>query len=141
MMQAGGLRPILVSGGEPETAAQLVFELRRLGYLAIWMDSSAAALEAIEAISFAVVIVIVTTEQGWTESRRLAAAVACPVVVGTRYLARDGRYRRRAFRSGVAAYMSPPYARTRLRQMLKRVLRGDTGIELTAGAEFYPSNR
>jgi DNA-binding response OmpR family regulator len=131
--------PILVTGVESETAEYLVVELRRLGRLTIWMDSWRSALEAIESINFEIVIMLVNQHSDWTACRALVAASEGPVVVATRFLAPDRRYRKRAFRCGVAAYMCPPFTRARLRQMIRRVESGDTKVELVVGSAFDQS--
>ena len=131
--------PILVTGAESDTAEHLVVKLRRLGRLTIWMDSWRSALEAVDSIHFDIVIILVSQPSDWTACRALVTASDCPVVVATRFLAPDRRYRTRAFRCGVAAYMCPPYSPTRLRQMIRRVESGDTRVELVAGAAFHQS--
>jgi CheY-like chemotaxis protein len=129
-MVSGGRRPILIAGGQAGTADSLVFELRRLGRTAVWMDSCESALTAIEEVEFDLVLLIVDRETDWTTCEHLVAAAACPVIVGTSVRAPDGRYRRQAFQAGVRAYMCPPYTRKRLREVIRRVADGERGVEL-----------
>lgn len=129
-------RPILVVGDEPMTPARLVAELRRLGRTAVWVETCESALEMVGAVEFGLVIVYVERAADWTTCRRLTAGSTCPVVVATRFLAPDRRYRRRAFRGGVRGYMCRPFNRRRLREMLTRIGAGDTPIELVGGAPY-----
>lgn len=85
-------------------------------------------------VDFAVVIVNIEDAADWDPCRRIAAAAVCPVAVVTRFLARDRRYRQRAFRAGVAAYVCRPCTKARLREMLMRLRSGEIGIELVEGA-------
>jgi DNA-binding NtrC family response regulator len=130
-------RPILVVGDESNT--HLVYELRRLGRTAVWVEACESALEMIEAVEFGLVIVNVEQAREWITCRRMAKASGCPVAVATRFLAADRRYRNRAFRSGVAAYMCRPFSRSRLREMLKRVGAGERSVELVEGAAYSDS--
>ena len=127
--------PILVVGDELNTP-HLVSELRRLDRMAVWVDACRSALEMVEAVEFGLVIVNVEQAREWATCRRLAAASGCPVVVATRFLAADRRYRNRAFRAGVAAYMCRPFSRRRLRELLTRVGAGERSVELVAGAPY-----
>ena len=133
-MAADSRGPILVVGAEPGTAARIVFELRRLGRSAVWLDTCESALETIDAVAFALVIATIEHAAEWSTFGALAKAAHCPVVVASRFLASDRRYRIRAFRAGAAAYMCPPYDRNRLRQLLTKVGAGETRVELVDGA-------
>ena len=134
-MTAVRRRPILVVGDESNTP-QLMAELRRLGRIAVWVEACGSAQEMIETVRFGLVIVSVERRAGWASCRRLAAASDCPVVVATRFLASDRRYRNRAFRAGITGYMCRPFSRRRLREMLTRVGAGERSIELVEGAPY-----
>jgi DNA-binding response OmpR family regulator len=110
--------------------------VRRLGRIAVWVDACESALEMTEAVDFAAVLVNVDEIAAWTICRELARAARCPVAVVTPFLARDRRYRNRAFRAGVSAYVCQPCTTARLRALLARLSSGETAIELTDGAAY-----
>jgi DNA-binding response OmpR family regulator len=132
-------RPILVVGTEPTEIAQLVEDLRQIGTIAVGVDASHVAIEMMRSFGFRLVIVHAGEPSDWGVSERVAAAATCPVAVVTRLLARDRRYRTTAFRSGVAACVSQPCTRTRLRELLRRLDSDPLPIELVEGAAPSPS--
>ncbi|MBA2258963.1 MAG: hypothetical protein H0W18_08710 [Acidobacteria bacterium] len=89
-----------------------------------------------EAVDFAAVLVNADDRAAWRVCGELARAARCPVAVVTTFLARDRRYRNRAFKAGVAAYVCRPCTTGRLRALLARLSSGETGIELTDGAAY-----
>lgn len=130
-------RPILVISRDLTTANSLVNDLRELGRIAVYIDACEAALEMMGVADFAVVIVNIVGAADWDTCRRIAAATVCPVAVVGRFVARDRRYRKRAFRAEVAAYICEPCTKARLREMLMRLSSGETGVELVQGASYY----
>ena len=135
-MLSTGRRPTLVTGKPDRTAESLVVELRRLGRRTVWADTSESARALIDEIDFEMIVVLVEREADWAEWEWLPRAVACPVIIGSPLLARDRRYRRRAFGAGARAYMSTPYTRRRLREVISRVGDGEAGVELVQPPVF-----
>ena len=93
-----------------------------------------------EVVDFSLVIVDVAGAADWRVCRRLVESRRSAVAIITSFLAKDRRYRRLAFKMGVAAYAGKPCARGRLREMLRRLERGERGIELVSGAVHCPSD-
>jgi DNA-binding response OmpR family regulator len=135
-MRSSGRPPILVVAGDSLTAEALIRDLRRLGQVAVPIDACQAALEMVRAVRFGLAIVEVRHRADWTTCRRLVAARCCPVAIVTRLLARDRRYRRRAFGLGVTAYMVAPFSRTRVRELLRRIRSGERSIELVTRSAY-----
>jgi DNA-binding response OmpR family regulator len=131
--------PVLVVSRDPAAGQSLTDDLRTLGRIAVYIDGYDAALQMIRDVEFGTVIVNVDDESDWSVCRRIAARAACPVAVATRLLARDRRYRRRAFRAGVAAYLFRDRTRLRLRQILTRLTNGERSIESVDGARYSHS--
>ena len=129
-------RPVLVLSYETGDTASLVGDLRGLGRVAVSIDAYDTALEMMQVVEFAVVIVNIDDAADWHTCERIAATAACPVSVVTRFLARDRRYRVRAFGAGVAAYVCRPCSKACLREMLIRAKSGEIGIELVRGAGY-----
>ncbi len=122
--------PVLVISSDPIVAAQIVNDLRSLRRVAVAVDECATALEMMRTIAFALIIVEVAVDTDWRTCERIAVAARCPVAVVTSFLAPDGRYRSRAFRWGIAAYISKPCTRPRLKQALRRIESGERTIEI-----------
>lgn len=133
-MAIGTPKVVLVLAREPTIAEPILVELRRMSYVAVWIDACSSALEMMDVVRFALAIVTVERRRDWAWCRRVAQAARCPVAVCTRLLAPDRRYRRKAFDMGVAAYVCPPCSRNCLRTLLHRLRRGDRQIELTHGS-------
>jgi AmiR/NasT family two-component response regulator len=129
-------RPVLVVSGNPAAADWVTNDLRALGRIAVSSDTCETALEMMRIVDFAVVMVNIEDAADWDRCRRIAAAAACPVAVVTRFLARNRRYRKRAFRAGVAAYICRPCTKTRLYEMLMHLRSGETSIEMVEGAAY-----
>lgn len=134
--RAAPVKPILVVAGDAEAGDSLVEALRGLGRIAIWVDARESALEMTEAVDFAAVLVNVEDRAAWTTCVALASRARCPVAVVTTLLARDRRYRNRAFKAGVSAYVCRPCTSGRLRALLARLSSGETAIEMTDGAAY-----
>jgi DNA-binding response OmpR family regulator len=115
---------------DPATAGDVVNGLQRLGRVAVSIDACRAAVEMLRAIEFGLVIVDIRTSSDWRTCRRMTAEGGCAVVVVSHLLARDRRYRKRAFAMGVVAYVRKPCTRQRLRETLARVKSGETAIEV-----------
>jgi DNA-binding response OmpR family regulator len=130
------MKPVLVVAADAAAGDSLVAALRRLGRIAICVDACESALEMTEAVDFAAVLVNVDDGAAWAACGELARAARCPVVVVTAFLARDRRYRRRAFNAGISAYVCRPCTIGRLRALLARLSSGETAIELTEGSEY-----
>jgi DNA-binding response OmpR family regulator len=122
--------PILIISSRGETAGPIAEQLRALGHLPVWVIGCETAMEMIEVAQFAAAIVEIDRYSDWVTCRRLAAMGRAPIAVMTSLLAPDRRYRRRAFRMGVSAYLGPPITRRRLRELLKHLRAGVRFIEL-----------
>lgn len=124
----------LIVTSDSTLAEHLVHELRTLDWIAVSIDCGDIALEMMEVVDFSLVIVDVARRPDWLVCRRLVEAKRCPVAIITGFLADDRRYRRFAFHMGVAAYACRLCVQGRLRDLLRRLERGERGIELVAGA-------
>lgn len=131
-----GIQPVLVITRDPATGEALVRRLRALKQVAIWIDTCGAALEMMQVLEFALVIVDVDRRADWATCRRIVARRSCPVAVVTRFLNRDRRYRTCAFELGVAAYVCKPCTQSRLRELLRRAASGNRDIEVIGGAAY-----
>jgi CheY-like chemotaxis protein len=127
-------KPILVVSAEATTAEHVVERLRRLGRVAVAIETSPAAIEMMQVIDFGLVIVDVQRPSDWHTCQRVTGEATCAVAVISHLLARDRRYRDRAFRMGVAAYITKPCTRRRLREALARIESGQTAIEVLGPA-------
>jgi DNA-binding NarL/FixJ family response regulator len=130
-MEAHTPKVVLVLARDRASVEPILVELRRMSYVAVWMDACEPALEMIGAVGFALAIVAIEEAADWASCRRIVRAARCPTAVFTRLLSSDRRYRRKAFEMGVTAYVCPPCSRGCLRALLHRVREGDTQIELT----------
>jgi DNA-binding NarL/FixJ family response regulator len=128
--------PILVLASDIAVGEQTVGDLRRLGRVSVMVDAATAAIEMMQAIDFAFVMVHVSTADDWSACRAVTAAAGCPVAVVTYLIARDRRYRRRAFAMGVSAYLHRPYKRRDLRYLLRCLEQGGTEIEVVRGVPW-----
>ena len=133
-MDAHAPKAVLVLARERAMVEPILVELRRMSYVAVWMEACRPALDMIEGVRFALAIVAIEEPADWASCRRIVQAARCPVAVFTRLLAPDRRYRRKAFDMGVTAYVCPPCSRGCLRALLHRVRQGDSQIELTRGS-------
>lgn len=131
--------PILVVGFEERTADAAVRELRRCGHIAIWLDSCVGALEMLGVVDFALVVIVVERNGDWDWCRRIVTATRTPVAVLTPLLARDRRYRLKAFTVGVVAYVCLPCTSGRVRKLLERLRAGDRHFALTTGSLYRDS--
>jgi two-component SAPR family response regulator len=129
--------PMLVVGLDPTLGGSIVTLLRRLGHIAVWVDAPHSAIEILETVECRLVFAIVEHDTDWQMASRLARTGHCKVAIVTRFLAANRRYRDRAFRAGVAAYLSLPCTVERLREAVERLERGDAAIELVAGAPYW----
>ena len=136
-METKQVNPILVVAGEPQAGDALVRALRELRRVTVALDSPKTALEMMQAIDVALIIVDVSTASDWRGSEMLARAAACPVAVVTAFLARDRRFRNRAFDSGVAGYLCKPWTPARLHDMVRRLEAGHRDIEILGSAVFF----
>ena len=79
-----------------------------------------------------IVLMDVTKFQQWTDCGSLGQwEAAPPVVVLTGWVAGDGRFRRRAFEAGCAAFVAKPCHPRVLVTVLRRVLDGERHIAMT----------
>jgi len=79
-----------------------------------------------------IVLMDVTKFEQWNDCRCLAGLEAAPpVVVLTGWVAGDGRFRRRAFEAGCAAFVAKPCHPRVLVTVLRRVLDGERHIAMT----------
>lgn len=129
-------RPVLVVGADGGAGERLVAGLRGRRLIAVWIDDPDAALEMMQVVEFAAVVVHVDAMAAWGTCWRIVARAACPVVVVTHFLARDRHFRDPAFRVGVSGYVSGPDPAARLGEMLARLAAGETALEAVNGAAF-----
>ena len=79
---------------------------------------------------------IITIPPDWTDCAELAGlAEGTPVIVVTGWAASDGRFRRRAFDAGCAAYVLKPCTPETLVEAVERVRGGERRIELDDSAK------
>jgi CheY-like chemotaxis protein len=98
--------------------------------------NAAAACRALRAGErFDAILFDLDADAAWTDCDALVAcAGATPVIVVTGWIAADGRYRRRAFEAGAAAFVLKPCSEKTLAAAVRRVCRGERGVELIAPA-------
>jgi DNA-binding NtrC family response regulator len=97
-------------------------------------DCSSAAASLGE-IDVSAVFIDVLDEPDWADCAdlaRVAAEHATPVIVVTGWLSRDGRFRKRAFAAGCAAFIAKPCTASTLVSTLERVALGERRIEVVA---------
>jgi CheY-like chemotaxis protein len=79
------------------------------------------------------VVVDVLDDDDWDVCRALRADMrtgGIPIVVLTGWISVEGRYRERAAECGCAAFVAKPTLPETMEQTLKRVIRGERGIEV-----------
>jgi len=136
-MTAIDCRPVvLVLTADSGLAATAVRECERLGHIAVTIDRWEVAIEMMEVVPFTLLIVDADTSCQWWLCHCLLNARRTPIAVVTRFLARDGRYRRGAFETGATAYVCKPCTRDRIETLLARVRLGEPRIDISAGAPY-----
>jgi DNA-binding response OmpR family regulator len=123
---------VLVVTHDPAFADRMLRDLRSLQWVAVAIDNCDIALEMMETVEFAVIIVDLVNVDGWSTCGRVVRSGRSPVVVVTQFLASDSRYRRTAFDMGVAAYLRKPCSIEPLRELFERLERGDGAVEIVA---------
>ncbi len=118
-------------------AERALKDLRRLEQIAIAVDACDIAVEMMDVVEFALVIVDVETAADWRPCQRVLQSNRAPIAILTRFLAPDRRYRRWAFEAGAAAYVCKPCTKTRLRKLLGRLHRGERRVEVVDGTAAY----
>jgi CheY-like chemotaxis protein len=122
---------VLVVSGDAEVATMYGHWLEgTMGVRTSCVTTCADAEQALERQGADVVLVDVTRWQQWDECRRLTARHVAPVVALTGWVAADGRFRRRAFESGCAAFVAKPCHPRAIVSILHRVSAGERRLVL-----------
>jgi xanthine/CO dehydrogenase XdhC/CoxF family maturation factor len=129
-------KPILVCASEAAAAEPIVSDLRRAQRIAVTMEDARTTLEMMQVVDFGVTVVEIGEKRDWLVWEQVIAAADCPVAILTHFLARDRRYRDRAFRRGVAAYVSKPCPGARLREVVDRLEAGEKSLEVLGSATY-----
>lgn len=124
-------RPALVVGHNADVGDRLVQALRHPSYVAVWLDACRSALEMLGVVECAVVFILIEDAADWGSCRRIVRKARCPVAVVTQLRASGRRYRRRAFRLGAAACVSPSASSALILEVLDRILAGERRGDFT----------
>jgi AmiR/NasT family two-component response regulator len=127
---------VLLVTNDRMLAERALKDLRRLEQIAVAVDTCDVALEMMDAVEFALVIVDVEAAADWWTCQRVLQSHRAPVAILTRFLAPDRRYRRWAFEAGVNAYVCKPCTTSRLRKLLGRLHRGEPCVEVVDGTAY-----
>ena len=120
----------VLGGAQPETRnlLQMLIQRRRLELVP---EINALFHDAVMAHK-GIVLVDVTRFDRWSDCATLGHRDgAPPIVVLTGWVSADGRFRKRAFDAGCAAFIAKPCHPGALVTVLRRVLDGERGIAVT----------
>ena len=102
------------------------------GARSVWVPDAAAARRFVtNGMQFHAILFDVTLPSEWDGCEKLArSAGAPPVVVITGWFSHDGRFRRKAFDCGCAAFIRKPCQPQTLIEALRQVRQGTSGLEI-----------
>lgn len=126
---------LVVLSTEPRVADRIVSSIRQRRRPVVSLDQAATVERIIGGAKIAAVIVCVERAGDWLECDtvvRTAKQHQLPVVALTRWASLDGRFRRRAFDLGCAAFVREPCDTDVLVAVSDRVTAGERHIEVIA---------
>lgn len=125
----------MVVATDPHVGDPLVTALRNRRVPVVSAETAASAVSLMSSTKIAAVILCLERATDWTDCEALIGAAGqqqVPVVALTRWTSLDGRFRRRAFDIGCAAFVGAPVDRDVVVAVVDRVTRGERHVDVVA---------
>jgi DNA-binding NarL/FixJ family response regulator len=125
----------VVVSSEPHVGDRVVSSLRRCRRAVLSVDDAVKAAPLVGSSNVAAIVLCLERATDWVECDAIVRAARqhhARVVALTRWTSPDGRFRRRAFDLGCAAFVEGPCDGEVLASILDRIAAGEDHIEVAA---------